>query len=407
MKLLFLFVLAFSFNAVSQIVDAGNGHALLLDENHKLWTVGRNDHGQLGVGNYMNSAVPVEIPLTNIVDIARGYDHSMAIGQDGVVWVWGNNRFGQLGISNENQDVLEPVDFDLKFKVKRCEGGYDHSLFLDTKGKVWAVGFNENGELGNLNNSNSVRVQPVLERDGMQLTGISTIVSVGSHSLALDSNGFVYGWGANHYGELGHFNVSEQNYAEKIEGLSSIVSIAAGWGHSLALDNEGDVYAWGAKPETYEITGSGKKTMFYKEIERIEGLENVEEIACGSWHSMAIDHKGQVWTWGWNSYGMLGNGSMEHSSIPVKMYGVENACSIGGGCFQSLVIDSAGSFYSCGDNIFGQLGLGHETRTLVVGEIQFNDQNKAGETLLLYAIIAFVILIFGIKFLLGITSSSK
>lgn len=144
--------------------------------------------------------------------------------------------------------------------------------------------------------------------------------------------------------------------------MANITAIAAGWGHSVALNEQDEVFVWGAKPSTYELDYSGKSTKFYDRITKKEGLKPISKIACGSWHVMAIDFEGKVWSWGWNDYGMLGNGTKSHSDKPVCMDMSTSACSIGGGCFQSLIIDSSGSIYSCGDNNFGQLGLANQAR---------------------------------------------
>lgn len=175
----------------SQIVDAGNGHTLILD-NEEVWCVGRNDHGQLGTGNYEGKDIPVNTGFKDIVTISRGYDHSMAINESSELFVWGNNRFGQLGISNDNNDILSPIKLQTNIRFSQCEGGYDHSIFLDIRGKVWSTGFNENGELGNMNWDDTQELVPVLNSDSVQLSNISGISSVGSHTLALDSNGHVY-----------------------------------------------------------------------------------------------------------------------------------------------------------------------------------------------------------------------
>lgn len=363
-RLTLLMLLVMNAPNFAQTVDAGNGHALVLEKDKTVWTVGRNDHGQLGTGNYLNKNVRFNTGLSNIKVISRGYDHSMAIDREGYLWVWGNNRFGQLGIGHHS-DVLKPLKNNVSQKFAQCEGGYDHSVFLDRKGRVWASGLNEHGELGNLNNENSTVMVSVCVENGDHLRNIAQIVSVGYHTLALDSNGFIYSWGANYYGELGHFNIDVQAYAAKVEGIQNVHSIAAGWSHSVALNENGEVFTWGANASTYQGGGNTKaKTEYYNHIIQVSDLPKISSIACGSWHSMALDYEGKVWTWGKNKYGMLGNGTTVNEEFPVQMKGIENAQSIGGGCFQSIVVDSLGNILTCGDNSFGQLGIANDNRKL-------------------------------------------
>lgn len=393
MKIFFLSCVAvfFTGNVSAQMVDAGNGHSLILKDDQTVWTVGRNDHGQLGTGNYENKSEAYNTGLVNIRVISRGYDHSMAINESGDLFLWGNNRFGQLG--NENlEDVLLPTHYKTNLKFSECEGGYDHSLLLDVEGKVWAMGYNEHGELGNHTLDNSAQLEPVRLESGNQLSNIQKMVTVGSHSLVLDSAGFIFSWGPNYYGELGHFKCKEQTYAAKIDGIDKMVDIAVGWGHSIALNRVGEVFAWGAKPETHNL-GDNNTRQFYNEVEQITDLPVITKIACGSWHSLAIDATGKVWTWGSNTYGMLGAGNYERQFKPVQMLGVEKAEHIGGGCFQSMVMDSSGSIYTCGDNGFGQLGIASNARKHKAVLMQLDSANR-NKPLWISAVLVLLILIF-------------
>lgn len=386
--------LLFIQSSFAQEVDGGNGHTIVLDAKGKVWCVGRNDHGQIGTGNYDNQIEPFCVNLKDVRTIGRGYDHTLAIDSAGVLWGWGNNRFGQLGLSNK-KDYLIPVVINEELVFKACEGGYDHSIFLDEEGMVWAAGFNEQGELGRLNKENSHELQPVLNEKGIPLEGVVQIASVGSHALALNTKGYVYAWGVNHFGELGHFEKSIQPYAQKIEGLTGITSVAAGWGHSVALDSTGKVFVWGADPASYVLPNSGEKTNFYKGVTRMTDLPKIKKIACGSWHVLVLDELGYVWTWGKNKYGMLGNGSDKNSQKPVEMMQVDQVCEIGGGCFQSIVLDSSGLLHSSGDNLFGQLGLGNTERQLMPQTWELNSETVSETADIPFNLIMILLLSFG------------
>jgi alpha-tubulin suppressor-like RCC1 family protein len=92
--------------------SAGNHHVLALDSNHNVWARGKNYYGQLGNGksaiNYQSGleyeSQPVQVmrgqstPLTNIVYIDAGFEHSMAIDKQGNIWVWGRNEHSELGL---------------------------------------------------------------------------------------------------------------------------------------------------------------------------------------------------------------------------------------------------------------------------------------------------------------------
>lgn len=351
-----------------QQVDAGNGHAIILTTDGSVWTCGRNNHGQLGVSYLKTAQIPIKVAIPGSVAIARGYDHSIAIDSSGHLWVWGSNENGQLGIK-QPLNLSEPTQIYPDLLFSNAAGGYSHSIFLTTDGSVWSTGSNIDGESGTGNLLPSDHLCPVLKSDAhTQLTGIVSIETVGNHNLALDSSGHVYSWGANYYGELGHFNSTIQPFAEKIDGLPPIKMVAAGWGHSVALDSLGNLFVWGAIPSTYSDTA---KVSFYQGIQKKQNLPPLEKIACGSWHSMAIDKDGQVWTWGRNIYGMLGTGNSLNQEDPMPVNGITNAREIGGGCFQSLVITDQNKIFSFGDNVSGQQGTGNHERNFVPKQMQF------------------------------------
>jgi alpha-tubulin suppressor-like RCC1 family protein len=87
----------------------------------------------------------------------------------------------------------------------------------------------------------------------------------------------------------------------------------------------------------------------------------IERIACGSWHTMALDINGNVWNWGRNENGMLGNGNEENSMLPIKLE-IKNVTDIGAGCFQSIAVNDKNEVWVWGENWNGQLGVGNFDR---------------------------------------------
>ena len=105
----------------------------------------------------------------------------------------------------------------------------------------------------------------------------------------------------------------------------------------------------------------------------MSGLPPIEKIACGSWHSLAIDKNGDTWGWGKNHFGMLGTGDSLSSEIPVKIAELKNICHVGGGCFQSIAIDKQGEIWTMGDNPSGQLGQGNYNRLYSPSKINLSN----------------------------------
>ena len=101
MKSFLIFILTtLIIQTYAQQVDGGNGHAIILDSNGIVFTIGRNNFGQIGDSTYANTSVPTEVSrLPKAMRISRGYDHSLAIDSSGHIWAWGRNNYGQLGTS--------------------------------------------------------------------------------------------------------------------------------------------------------------------------------------------------------------------------------------------------------------------------------------------------------------------
>lgn len=371
--LLFLLVFSYSnFNA--QEVDGGNGHSIMLDPYGVVWTVGRNDHGQLGNNSFEDSSVPVRVEgLPKITAISRGYDHSLAVDEKGSIWAWGRNNYGQLCNTNL-EDTPLPQRIDIPGRFVTVEGGLAHSIALKDDGSVWAWGHNFYAELGSGNREHSIGALKVRSQDPEDpenlhkpLTGIRDIKCVGYHGLALDSLGQVWAWGGNTSYQLGHEQKGHQPWAAIVENLPKIQAIAAGWHHSLVLDSEGGMWQWGTDQSLMHTPDS----RFIRTPTYIDSVPPMTQVACGSWHSMSVDQSGQVWTWGCNQKGMLGTNDTIPSAIPVKAAGMSCAQNIGAGCFQSLVVDSAGNMWSFGGNHNGQLAANHENHEITPSQTFF------------------------------------
>jgi len=345
-----------------QIADGGNGHALILDKQGNVWTIGRNNYGQLGDSTLENSPTPKSVKnLNDIVAISRGYDHSIALDKNGDLFLWGRNNYGQIGCPSVN-DQLTPQKLANHTNFIAVEGGHWHTVGLKKDGTVWSWGHNYFAELGNGTREHSsfpVEVMQISNSKISVLSNVVSIASVGYHTLSLKKDGTVWGWGGNTFNELGKKGKEFQQYAIIVEGIPKIKEIAVGWHHSVALDYDGNIWVWGSDP-AFQFKEETKK--YYDHPTLLEGLPKFTKIACGSWHSLAIDENKNVWGWGKNHFGMLGTGDTISHSNPILINSLKNIVDIGGGCFQSIAVDCAGQIFTFGDNRSGQLGTGDFSR---------------------------------------------
>jgi alpha-tubulin suppressor-like RCC1 family protein len=176
------------------------------------------------------------------------------------------------------------------------------------------------------------------------------------HSVALKSDGTVWAWGYNVYGQLGDGTTTQRTTPVQVSGLSGVIAIAGGGQYwTLALKSDGTVWAWG-----YNGNGQfGNGTTASSSVAVRQGtIYDVVGIAAGTYHSVALKADGTVWDWGANGYGQLGNGTTGTSYVPVQAIGVSSAIAIAAGQYHTLAVKSDGTVMAWGYNANGQLGDG-------------------------------------------------
>jgi alpha-tubulin suppressor-like RCC1 family protein len=318
---------------ISQVtaVAAGTSHTLALQSDGTVWAWGLNDDGQLGTGEQTGSNIPLKISgLMGVIAIAAGGSHSLALKSDGTVWAWGNNSVGELGNGNTD-DSNVPLQVNELSGMTAIAAGIDHSLALKSDGTVWAWGSNFFDQLGN----ESTAGVPV------QVNGLSQIIVIacgGYHSLALRSDGTVWAWGLNIFGQIGNGNCAPLPSRDPVQvsGLGGITAIAGGKYHSLALKSDGAVWAWGNND--YGQLGNGTSDLSNTPVPVI-GLNGISSLAAGEGHSLALNSYGAVWSWGLNDDGQLGKGNYTNINTPGQVKGLSGVSVITAGGHHSLVIE--------------------------------------------------------------------
>jgi len=294
-------------------VAAGYDHSVALKSDGTVWTWGRNDFGQLGNGSTTGSLVPVRVSnLSGVTAIAAGASHNLALKSDGPVWAWGNNDSGQLGNGTKNSSM--PVQVKGLSGVTAIAAGGFHSLALKSDGTLWAWGNNASGQLGIGTTKNSSL--PVQVKN---LTGVTAVRGGGNFSLALKSDGTVWAWGDNTSAQLGNgtANSSLPVRAGNLTGVTKIATNSSA-NHSVVLKSDGTVWAWGSNG--FGELGNGGTANSSAPV-RVTNLTAPTALAAGAYHSLAVTSDGTPWTWGYNRDGELGNGTTTDSYVPVEVSG--------------------------------------------------------------------------------------
>lgn len=220
---------------------------------------------------------------------------------------------------------------------------------------VFAWGSNTGGKLGvgdEVDRSSPTQIGA--------LSSWSMIASDGYHTLGLRSNGTIWGWGWNFYGELdnGTTNFSAQPSPVQIGAVNVWTSIAAGWYLSGAVRSTNTLWTWGQGASG----GIGNSsTLNRSTITQVAGT-TWSKISIGESHVMAIKSDGTLWAWGANGNGQLGLGNITNTSSPVQVGTDTNWSSVACGYQNTLAIKSTGTLWAWGLNQSGGLGLGDTTR---------------------------------------------
>jgi len=333
-------------------VDAGHAHTLAILEDGKVWSWGSNEDGQLGNGSLGEQSEPVVVPsLERCVTVEAGDFHSLAVLEDGSLWAWGNNGRGQLGDGSET-DRAEPVliRYISGCRVRCVAAGSFHTLVLLEDGTLWSSGRNSEGQLGHGAEEDSP--------EQLLVSGISKAraVSAGSfHSIAIiDDDASIWAWGLNHDGQLGPKLGTKCAKPERVCALAThrAVSVTSGCRHNLAVLEEGSLWAWGLNEDGQVGIGTRCKRAEPSPVGCLS-MGKIRSCAAGHGHSLAVLENGELWTWGRNTEGQLGDDTRCGRAQP----GV--VCSggmryVAAGLNHSIVVTESGGLWTWGCSRAGQ-----------------------------------------------------
>jgi len=251
---------------------------------------------------------------------------------------------------------LNPVINNIGMSSVAC--GYFHSIALRSDGLVFGCGEGWAGQLGD-NTSTSRRTY-------IQATGFSNAVAVAGggsgYSIALRSDGLVFASGRNSYGQLGDNTTTNRSTYIQATGISNAVAVAGGVDHSIALRSDGLVFACGRNGDGRLGDNSSTSRSAYVQA---TGISNAVAVAAGFRHSIALRSDGLVFACGYNLFfGGLGDNSTTNRSTYVQATGISNAVAVAGGDWYSIALRSDGLVFGCGDGGSGQLGDNSNTSKL-------------------------------------------
>jgi len=183
-----------------QSVSAGLLFAVALKADGTLWTWGYNLYGQLGQPSSVTSTgVPVRVgTASNWVQVSAGTEHVFAINALGELWAWGNGANLRLG-TGTSTSVYQPVRIGTDADWALVTAGSSTPLAIKTDGSLWSWGNHSNGLTGVGLSSGTQALPTRVDLD----TDWATVSAGANNVFAVKTDGTLWGWGDNTYGQLG------------------------------------------------------------------------------------------------------------------------------------------------------------------------------------------------------------
>lgn len=386
----------------------GSGdYNLLVNQAGNVLAWGANPSGVLGQGVGLSEPKLASLPimvknadgtgnLTGIVSASAGDIEALALTEDGEVLVWGSDQVGVAGGSHLPVKVRNPVNSGNLQHIVQVAMGKDNVAALADDGTVYTWGFfTGQGTTSSIKFPNQVK-----DSSGAGVLSNIVAISAGSDfTLALSADGKVFAWGWDDNGQTGRgTNVTQEPLPAPVKlasdnaDLSDIVAISAGYNFSLALTADGKVYAWGNN--RFGQLGQGLTSDNYPRAVPVKNstgtgiLSDIRMVSAGGWFGMALDMSGHVLSWGFSADGALGDGSNGRRDgdylKPLPVVGLASTgqladiAAIGAGYEHGFAISTDGSVLIWGSGFGGNLGQGGTNTSKSAVPLKVKDPTGSG-----------------------------
>ncbi|OXU20354.1 protein RCC2 homolog [Nasonia vitripennis] len=321
-------------------------HSVIVTEDNRCLVFGRNDKGQLGLGDTKRRDDPTEVEALKghtVIGAACGRNHTLFLTSRGIVYGAGANNLGQCGVGKTDAMIITATK--VKYSgppIVKVGCGADFSMILDVKGGLHSFGTPEYGVLGHNTDGKYFvtstklafhfekapkRIVIYVERtkdghitplDGVEITDFSCGYQ---HVVAIDSKNRSFSWGFGGFGRLGHNEQRDELVPRLIKYLEppnrGAKAVFCGSTFSLVLNVHGTMLLFGQAKRT------GEANMYPKPIQDLSGWD-IRCVAC-SQTSVVVGADESVIAWGCSpTFGELGFGEMRKSSTtPMEVKALE------------------------------------------------------------------------------------
>ncbi len=343
----------------AQTLAAGVDHTCTVTAAGGTVCWGSNQYGQIGDGTTILRTTPTNVNLPfGVTALTGNWGHTCAITPSGGAKCWGWNDYGQLGDGSKTQR-LTPTDVSgLSSGVTKIAAGYGHTCAIVTGGalKCWGADFSPSSNQGQLGNGTNAGSLTPTDVSGLS-SGVQAVATGKNHTCAVTASGGVKCWGANDWDQLGDpGDFNDKNAPGDVATLMSGVSqVSAGEIHSCALTAGGGVKCWGYG--SYGALGNGTTPVTSATPIDVTGMgSGVSAISSGKYHNCALTTTGNVYCWGDNSTGQIGDGTTTQRNAPVLV--ASGAIAVAAGSFHTCILTAPGVSQCWGNNAQGNMGNG-------------------------------------------------
>ena len=307
-------------------VAAGAQVSAVIKTDGTLWLYGRNDLGQLGDNTTVNKSSPVQTVSagTNWKQVACGYQ-TAAIKTDGTLWLWGSGDSGQIGNNStlNRSSPVQTISGGTNWQQVSC--GLYTTAAIKTDGTLWLWGLNSLGQLGD--NSGTNKSSPVTTT-GAGGSNWKQIVSATQGTAAIKTDGTLWRWGNNQYGQFGdNTTVSKSSPVQTVSAGTDWkqVSLISSGQATAAIKTDGTLWAWGRN--SYGQLGDNTNVNKSSPVQTVAGGTTWKQVSgAANFNAVSgIKTDGTLWTWGRSFTGQLGDNTNTSRSSPAQIAGPGNA----------------------------------------------------------------------------------
>jgi len=334
-------------------VSSGIYHTCGVKTDGTLYCWGYNNYGQLGDGTNNNSNIPVQeySQSTSWISVSVGQSHTCGVRTNGTLWCWGDNHYGQLGDGTTNNSNIPVQEYSQSTSWVSVSSGESFTCGVKTNDTLYCWGRNNNGQLGD--GTNSDRNIPVQEYS--QSISWESVSAGEEHTCSLKTDGSLYCWGYNYYGQLGNTSPAKK-YPSTAQNKVDWEYISSGYNYSCGVKTDGTLYCWGYN--YYGQLGDNTTNNKKEPVQEYSKSVSWESVSVRNNHTCGIKFNGTLWCWGYNRYGRLGDNTTTERDYPVQEYSESIWESVSVGENHTCGVKTDGTLWCWGYNGYGQLGDG-------------------------------------------------